>query len=94
MRGSDFQRGMRGRPRKKKMSLAESVRVLASRIDPIGLSQAEAFGNSLEDSVSFRFPSWLSLDGTPLLRRSCHAFCQALEGEEDRLCSFDSRSQA
>jgi hypothetical protein len=36
--------------------------------DPLGLSQVEAFGNSLEDSVSFRFPFWLSLGGAPLLR--------------------------
>jgi hypothetical protein len=33
-----------------------------------GLCQAEAFGNSLADSVSFRFPSWQSLGGAPLLR--------------------------
>gem|GEM_PF-3302102 len=38
---------------------------LTSRSDPFGLSQVEAFGNSLADSVSFRFPSWLSLDGSP-----------------------------
>jgi len=48
--------------------LAESGLVLTSQSDPIGLSQAEAFGNSLADSVSFRFPSWLSLDGAPLFR--------------------------
>lgn len=39
-----------------------------SRSDPFGLCEAEAFGNSLADSVSFRFPSSQNLDGTPLLR--------------------------
>jgi hypothetical protein len=34
-----------------------AVRFRASRSDPSGLCQAEAFGNSLADSVSFRFPS-------------------------------------
>lgn len=47
---------------------AKSDRNLTSRSDPFGLSQAEALGNSLADSVSFRFPSWLSLDGSPLRR--------------------------
>jgi hypothetical protein len=42
--------------------------LLTSQNDPLGLSQVEAFGNSLEDSVSFRFPSWLSLAGSPFLR--------------------------
>jgi hypothetical protein len=48
--------------------LAEGDRVRTSRSNPFGISQAEAFGNSLEDSVSFRFPTWLNLDGSPLLR--------------------------
>jgi len=39
----------------------------ASRSDPFGLGFVEAFGNSLADSVSFRFPSIPSLDGPPLL---------------------------
>jgi hypothetical protein len=52
----------------KQYGLAESGRVLTFQSDPFGLSQAAAFGNSLEDSVSFRVPSWLSLDGVPLLR--------------------------
>ena len=56
---------------------------LTSRSDPIGLSQVEAFGDSLADSVSFRFPPWLSLEGAPLLRRRCSALCQALSGGED-----------
>jgi hypothetical protein len=30
---------------------------------PSGLYQAEPFGNSFADSVSFRFPSWQSLGG-------------------------------
>jgi hypothetical protein len=68
MRGDLNRQGMRGEPRKKGEGLAESGRVLTSQSDPIGLSQAEAFGNSLADSVSFRFPSWLSLDRTPLFR--------------------------
>ena len=59
---------MRGGTRKKVEGLTESGRGLTSQNDPIGLSQAEAFGNSLVDSVSFRFPSWLSLDGAPLFR--------------------------
>ena len=64
-----------------------------SQSDPIGLSQAEAFRNSLADSVSFRFPSWLSLDWAPLLRRSCSALCQALRGREDMTWSFDARGK-
>ena len=38
----------------------------ASRNGPIGLCQAESFRNSFADSVSFRFPSWQSLDGHPV----------------------------
>ncbi len=38
----------------------------ASRNGPFGLCLAEAFGNSLADSVSFRFPSRQSLDGHPV----------------------------
>jgi len=68
MRGIGSHHAMRGWPRKEGISLAESNRVLTSRSDPFGLSQAKAFRNSLEDSVSFRFPHWLSLDGAPLLR--------------------------
>ena len=51
----------------------------ASRSDPSGLIThctkpsngypAEAFGNSFEDSVSFRFPSPQSLGVSPLLRQ-------------------------
>ncbi len=41
----------------------------ASRSDPSGLCRAEAFGNSFEDSVSFRFPSPQSLGVSPLLRQ-------------------------
>jgi hypothetical protein len=92
MRGGLTRQGMRGGTRKKEEGLAESGRVLTSQSDPIGLSQAEAFRNSLADSVSFRFPSWLSLDGAPLLRRSCSALCQALRGGEDMTWSFDARS--
>jgi hypothetical protein len=93
MRGELNRQGMRGGTRKKEEGLAESGRVLTSRSDPIGLSQAEAFRNFLADSVSFRFPSWLSLDGAPLLRRSCSALCQALRGGEDKTWSFDARSK-
>ncbi len=73
------------RARGRNWSLAESERVLTSRSDPFGLSQAEAFGNSLEDSVSSRFPSWLSLDGALLLREVAplSARLQALRGGED-----------
>ena len=93
MRGDLNRHGMRGGPRKKEEGLAESGRVLTSQSDPIGLSQAEAFRNSLADSVSFRFPSWLSLDGAPLLRRSCSALCQALRAGEDMTCSFDAHTR-
>ena len=93
MRGDLNRHGMRGWPRKKEERLAESVRVLPFQSDPIGLSQAEAFRNSLADSVSLCFPSWLSLDGAPLLRRSCSALCLALRGGEDMICSFDARSK-
>jgi hypothetical protein len=37
--------------------------------DPSGFRLAEAFGNSLADSVSFRLPSGLKLGGSPLIRR-------------------------
>jgi hypothetical protein len=57
MRGELNRQGMRGWTRKKGEGLAESGRVLTSQSDPIRLSQAEAFRNSLADSVSFRFPS-------------------------------------
>ena len=57
MRGDLNRRGMRGWTRKKEEGLAESGRVLTSQSDPIGLSQAEAFRNSLADSVSSSFPS-------------------------------------
>jgi hypothetical protein len=93
MRGDLNRHGMRGGTRKKEEGLAESGRVLTSQSDPIGLSQAEAFRNSLADSVSLCFPSWLSLDGAPLLRRSCSALCQALRGGEDMTWSFDARSK-
>jgi len=93
MQGDLNHHGMRGWPRKKVDGLAESGHVLTSQSDPIGLSQAEAFRNSLADSVSFRFPSWLSLDGAPLLRRSCPVLCQALRGGEDMTWSFNARSK-
>ena len=35
------------------------------RSDPFGFQRAEAFGNSLGDSVSFRFPSRQNLEGPP-----------------------------
>jgi hypothetical protein len=35
------------------------------RSDPFGFRRAEAIGNSLEDSVSFRFPSRRNLEGGP-----------------------------
>ena len=41
-------------------------RFSASWNGPFGLCQAESFGNSLADSVSFRFPPWQSLDGPPV----------------------------
>jgi len=42
------------------------LRFNASRNGPFGLCQAESFGNSLADSVSFRFPARQSLDGRPV----------------------------
>ena len=68
MRGSGALHRVRGWPLKKKRGPGRERSRPTSRSDPIGLSQAEAFGNSLADSVSFRFPSWLSLDGAPLFR--------------------------
>jgi hypothetical protein len=63
-----------------------TIRFKASRSDPSGLCLAEAFGNSFEDSVSFRFPSRQSLGVSPLLRhsliaawlrfRECHRPCE------------------
>src|SRR5437870_12175984 len=43
----------------------EINRFRASRVDPSGLCRAEPFGNSFEDSVSFRFPSRQRLGGFP-----------------------------
>lgn len=42
-----------------------AARFRTSRSDPSGLCRAESFGNSLADSVSFRFPSRQSLGGCP-----------------------------
>lgn len=42
------------------------LRSNTSRNGPFGLRQVEPFGNSFADSVSFRFPSWRSLDGHPV----------------------------
>ena len=42
-------------------------RFRTSQSDPSGPCRAEAFGNSLEDSVSFRFPSQQSLGRSPVL---------------------------
>lgn len=50
------------------MNVTREQSLPTSRSGPFGLSQVETFGNSLADSVSFRFPSWLSLEGAPLLR--------------------------
>ena len=36
---------------------------------PFQTLPVESFGNSLADSVSFRVPSWQSLDGPPFLRQ-------------------------
>ena len=48
-----------------------ALRSSASRNGPLGLCLAESFGNSFEDSVSFRFPSWQSLDGRPVPPANC-----------------------
>src|SRR5881397_300001 len=47
------------------------LRSRASRSDPSGLCPVEAFGNSLADSVSFRFPSWQSHGGCPASPAMC-----------------------
>ena len=54
-----------GRTRKQSIRRrgGRALRSIASRNGPFGLCQAETFGNSLADSVSFRFPSWQSFDG-------------------------------
>ena len=43
-----------------------AFRSSASRNGLFGLCQPESFGNSIADSVSFRLPSWQSLDGHPV----------------------------
>lgn len=43
-----------------------SLRISASRSDPFGICRRESFGNSLADSVSFRFPLRQILEGSPL----------------------------
>ena len=50
----------------KRIRGGRALRSSASRNGPFGLCQAESFGNSFADSVSFRFPSWQSLDGRPV----------------------------
>jgi hypothetical protein len=42
-----------------------AVRFRTFPSDPSGLCQAETFGNSLADSVSFRLPPRQSLNGYP-----------------------------
>jgi len=49
----------------------QSPSLHASQNGPFGLCQAESFGNSFADSVSFRFPSWHSLDGHPVPPANC-----------------------
>jgi hypothetical protein len=56
---------------KKRRRGGRALRSSASRNGPFGLCQAEAFGNFIADSVSFRFPSWHSLDGRPVPPANC-----------------------
>lgn len=44
----------------------KALRSIASRNSPLEFCQAESFGNSIADSVSFRLPSWQSLNGHPV----------------------------
>lgn len=60
------------------------MRLPASQSDPSGVGRREAFGNSLADSVSFRFPFRSTLDGAPLFQqwsRMVHAFPAWWSGE-------------
>lgn len=52
----------------RRLSGQNTSRLRAPKNDPSGLYQGEVFGNALEDSVSFRFPSWQSPGGSPFLR--------------------------
>ncbi len=52
-----------------------AVRSRASRSDPSGLYPVEAFGNSFEDSVSFRFPPGQSLGGAHGATNKEHHVC-------------------
>jgi len=44
----------------------------ASQSDPSGVDRMEVFGNSLADSVSFRFPFRSTLVGAPLFQQGRH----------------------
>ena len=48
------------------------MRLPASQSDPSGVDRMEAFGNSLADSVSFRFPFRSTLGGAPLFQQWRH----------------------
>ena len=62
-----------GRTRKQSIRRrgGRALRSIASRNGPFGLCQAETFGNSFADSVSFRFPSWQSFDGHSVPPANC-----------------------
>jgi hypothetical protein len=60
------------------------MRLSASQSDPSGVDRMEAFGNSLADSVSFRFPFRSTLGGAPLFQqwsRIVHASPAGWSGE-------------
>ena len=59
-----------------------ALRSNASRNGPFGLCQAESFGNSIADSVSFRLPSWQSLDGLRDARNNERHVCARRRGGE------------
>src|SRR5206468_8398096 len=58
------------------------LRSRASRSDPSGLCPVEAFGNSLADSVSFRFPSWQSHGGVRDARNNERHVCARRRARE------------
>ena len=62
----DSASGWEGNSETKRRRGGRALRSNASRNGPFGLCQAESFGNSIADSVSFRFPSWQCLDGHPV----------------------------
>ena len=70
-RSADGVNSPKGNSETKRRRGGTALRSSASQNGPFGLCQAESFGNSFADSVSFRLPSWQNLDGHPAPPANC-----------------------